>query len=86
MTFAFPIIVVDAPLFECSRQDDGEITIERVEISEFLFSAHIPDRLDACIRVVSREKLVEFAREMKKLADVLRREFKKEEDDAFKRL
>ncbi|WP_144030063.1 hypothetical protein [Burkholderia sp. AU16741] len=86
LTFAFPIIVVDAPLFECSRQDDGEITIERVEISEFLFSAHIPDRLDACIRVVSREKLVEFAREMKKLADVLRREFKKEEDDAFKRL
>ncbi|WP_155648680.1 hypothetical protein [Burkholderia pseudomultivorans] len=86
LTFAFPVIVVDAPLFECSRREDGEITINRVEESEFLFSAHIPERVDARISVVTREKLADFAAKMKALAHALRNEFKKEEDEALKRL
>jgi hypothetical protein len=78
-TFTFPVIVVDAPLFECSRKDDGEIELTRVKVSEFLFSAHVPERVSTCVKVVHREHLPTFASEMKQLADAIRLEFKKEE-------
>jgi hypothetical protein len=85
LTFAFPVIVVDAPLFECTRKDDGKIELSRVQASEFLFSAHVPEPVSTCVKVVHREHLPKFASEMKQLANAIRQEFKKEEETAIRR-
>ena len=84
LSFAFPVIVVDSPLFECSLAHNGNVTIKKVIQSEFLFSAHIPDQIGSCIRVITKESLSTFAKEAKTLADTLRAELKGEEDAAFK--
>lgn len=79
LAFAFPIIVVDSPLFECERNLEGELVLTEVQKSEFLFSAHIPHQVGCCIRVVKREYLTEVARESKELADALRNNLAREE-------
>ena len=42
MAFAFPVIIIDSPLFECSRTDSGDIKIKEVDESSFLFSSYLP--------------------------------------------
>jgi len=37
LAFAFPVIVVNTPLFECVRKPDGQLELTSVESSEFLF-------------------------------------------------
>lgn len=83
LAFAFPIIVIDSPLYECSRKHDGELKLVEVSNSEFLFSAHIPDSIGCCIKVVTREYLPEFAKWAKVLADSIRKQLKDEEVNAF---
>ncbi|SDZ15582.1 hypothetical protein [Pseudomonas sp. NFIX28] len=79
LAFAFPIIVVDSPIFECERNLEGELVLTEVQKSEFLFSAHIPSQVGCCIRVVRREYLSEVARESKELADALRNNLARDE-------
>lgn len=84
LAFAFPVIVVDSPLFECSIEGDGELHLQEVKESEFLFSAHIPDEVGCCIKVIKNERLADFATQAKHLVDAIRRSLKDEEDAAFK--
>lgn len=79
LAFAFPIIVVDSPIFECERNQDGELVLTEVQKSDFLFSAHIPSQVGCCIRVVRREYLADVARESKELADALRNNLARDE-------
>ncbi|PRA13552.1 MULTISPECIES: hypothetical protein [Pseudomonas] len=81
LAFAFPIIVVDSPLFECERNPEGELVLKEVQKSEFLFSAHIPNHVGCCIKVVRREYLNEAARESKELADALRNNLASDESE-----
>lgn len=83
LAFAFPVIVVDSPLFECSRSPDGQLQLVEVDQSDFLFSAHMPEHIGCSIKVVTRLKLQDFAHSAKKLADALRKELKDEEENAF---
>ena len=83
LAFAFPVIVVDSPLFECTRSDDGELQLVEVAQSEFLFSAHIPQHIGCCIKVITREQLPEYARWAKQLANAIREELKDEIQNAF---
>lgn len=83
LAFAFPIIVVDSPVFECSRKQNGELALVEVSHSEFLFSAHIPDQIGCCVRVISKEYLPTFAKWAKGLATSIREELKDEEARAF---
>lgn len=83
LAFAFPVIIIDSPLFECSRKHDGELELVEVSNSEFLFSAHIPDSIGCCIKVVTRDFLPEFAKWAKVLANTIREELKDEEAKAF---
>lgn len=69
---AFPVIVIDAPLFECSLQDDGELLITEVQESEFLFTAHLPTTVGCCIRVVTKPNLLAFGQRAKEIADAIR--------------
>jgi len=78
LAFAFPVIVVDSPLFECSRNEGGDLKLVEVLQSEFLFSAHIPQHIGCCVKVITRQHLPEYARWAKKLADTIREEFKDE--------
>jgi len=76
--------VVDSPLFECSLEKDGEIDLQEVEQSEFLFSAHIPDEVGCCVKVIRKDRLSKFATEAKQLANTIRQSLKDKEDAVFK--
>jgi|TARA_B110000971_G_scaffold157380_1_gene160719 hypothetical protein len=84
LAFAFPVIVVDSPLFECSLKNNGYLEIKEVEESEFLFSTHIPDHVGTCIRVIKKGQLKDFAQKAKTIADAIRSELKSDVDEAFK--
>lgn len=83
LAFAFPVIVVDSPLFECSRKQDSELEVTRVLHSEFFFSAHIPEHIGCCVKVITKEYLPNFARWAKQLACAIRQELKDEEEKGF---
>ncbi len=83
LAFAFPVIVVDSPLFECSRNSDGTLKLAEVPISEFLFSAHIPENIGCSVKVVTRAHLPIFAKWARELTSAIRDEFQDEEDSAF---
>lgn len=69
---AFPVIVVDAPLFECSLLEDGHLDLAEVSQSEFLFTAHLPTAVGCCIRVVTKPHLEAFCEYAKSIAQALR--------------
>ena len=60
LNFALPVLVVDSPIYECSVSDSGKLKFRQVKISEFLFTAYIPERTRSVIRVVSKEALPLF--------------------------
>lgn len=83
LAFAFPVIVVDSSLFECSLGTNGELALKEVQFSEFLFSAYIPTSVGCCVKVVTRQYLTAFAAEAKQLADAIRTEFRDLEPKYF---
>lgn len=85
-SFYFPVVVVDTPLFECRLQENGELTLKRVQRSEFLFTAHVPEPVGCCVRVVAKDALAAWATEAKSLADTLREDFKPFEERFLGRL
>lgn len=81
LAFAFPVIVVDSPLFECSLDQNRELALEEVSNSEFLFSTHIPNYVGCCIKVITREHLTAFARFAKEQSNAIRSELKDVENN-----
>ncbi|WP_146779529.1 hypothetical protein [Vreelandella sulfidaeris] len=79
--FALPVIVVDTPIFECTLNSNGDIELAEVDQSDFLFSAHMPDEVACCIKVIRKDKLQEFTQTAKKTADSLR-QFMEESEQA----
>ena len=75
----FPVIVVDTPIYECTLQANGELVLEEVSHSEFLFSAHIPERIGCWVRVVGKSDLPRYAAWARELANTLRVDLKNEE-------
>jgi hypothetical protein len=74
LAFAMPVLVVDSPIFECSLDQVGEILLKQVQVSELLFTAMIPQRTQACIRVVSRSVLPQFAAHCYRVAEAIKLE------------
>lgn len=72
LCFAFPMIVVDAPIFECHLDDEGNLQFRQVAATEFLFTAYVPERTVAMIRIVSDEALPKFAEMFIRLADTIK--------------
>jgi hypothetical protein len=86
LAFAFPVIVVDAPLLECSLTENGkDLCFVEVEESDFLFSIHIPEQVACCVRVIRRGNLAHYAAWAKRLADDITSELQDEEDKIMKR-
>lgn len=68
----FPVIVIDAPLLECSLAADGKIEIHEVDSGEWLFTAMVPEYFGTCIRVVTLQHLASFASEARASVAALR--------------
>ena len=80
LAFAFPVIVVKAPLFECSLSSKGEIELVEVQSSEFLFSAHIPHKVGCSIAVVRHDAVPAFVASSKLMTAALRSDLELEEE------
>lgn len=76
LVFAFPVIVVDSPLFECRLQTDGKLDLKEVVDSEFLFTVHIPQAFGCSIRVLTKAHLPDFAKRAHELAKAIREDVK----------
>ncbi|QJD91827.1 hypothetical protein HH213_18055 [Duganella dendranthematis] len=73
--FAFPLIVIDAPLFECSLNDHGELVLEEVSESRFLYAAYVPEYAGCCITIVTKRNLPAAALRYRAVANALRETF-----------
>src|ERR1039457_1604943 len=76
LEFAFPVIVVEGPLIRCWLAEDGDLQFEETNAGEFLFASDF----GACIRVITADHLLVFAREAKDVAEKLRSELKSDEE------
>jgi hypothetical protein len=83
---AFPVIVVDTPLIECSLQADGQLKLDEVDKGEFLFFAYLPKFFGSCIRVITEKYLPVFTQEAKNAAERIRVALKPKEEDFIKSL
>ncbi len=72
LAFAFPVLVVESPIFECELSANGQLSLQEVNSSNILFSAYLPEPVSSCIRVVHSDGLEEAARELKATVDDLR--------------
>ena len=70
--FAVPVIVVNAPIFECHLDQKGELQFREVHWSEFMFTAYLPERTNAVVRVVSAKALPAFSSVLWRLADAIK--------------
>jgi len=77
---AFPVIVVDTPLIECTLESNGHLRLEDISQGEFLFDTRLPHYSGCCIRVVTQAHISAFAREAKSAADELRAALKPDEE------
>lgn len=68
--FAFPVIVLDGPMFECFLNND-EMVVQEVSDSYLFYANNHCEDPSACIRIVSSENLEQFAREADTLAESL---------------
>lgn len=80
LTFVFPVIVVDAPIFECVLNDDGRLHVTKVQESSYLFSTYLPEYVGSRITIIQKGLLPQFATRAKELANAMRGEFKVDED------
>lgn len=71
-TFAIPVIVVDAPIIQCSTDDAGALNFRETQYSEAHFTGYIPERAVASIRIVHRDSLAVFARACDDLAKLIK--------------
>lgn len=85
LNFAFPIVVVDTPIFECFKNDEGKLSIKQVKQSEFLFSSYVPNSIGCCIRIVHIDELEEVAKYFRMLCDDFRKFFYDLERQCFKK-
>lgn len=81
--FAFPIIVVNSPILQCTLAEDGQIEVVEVEEGEWLFLAKLPEYFGTCIRIMSLERLPVFVREAKAFALQIREDLKAEQDQVI---
>jgi hypothetical protein len=61
--FAFPVVVIDSPLFLCRLNSSFKPELQQVFSGEVLFTS--PDRQEdtTCIRIITLQRLAQFVRE-----------------------
>jgi len=61
---AFPAIVVDAPLFECSLDDEGKPRLVEIALGWLFCDVCMPGYIPTCIRIVGRRGLAAYMSEV----------------------
>lgn len=69
--FAFPVVVVDAPLVECFLDDDGEMQVEEIPDGVLFFDGQLPNCHGCCLRIISRRALHNYCDELVGLKDAV---------------
>ena len=69
--FAFPVVVVDAPLVECFLDDDGEMQVEEIPDGVLFFDGQLPNSHGCCLRIISRGALHNYCDELVGLKDAV---------------
>lgn len=77
---AFPVIVIDTPLFECTLQTDGQLQLDEVTHGKFLFVARLPNYFGSCIRIINEGYIQTFSHEARNVAEQFRAILKPEEE------
>jgi len=85
LNFAFPIIVVDTPIFECSKNEEGKLVVTELKKSEFLFSSYVPNSVGCCIKIVHIDELEEVAKYFRTLCNDFRVFFDEFVKNSFKK-
>ena len=76
--FAFPIIVVNSPILQCTLDENVEIEVKEVTEGEWLFFAN--ENFGNCIRVISIDRLPLFIEEALKLSNQICEDLKPEQE------
>lgn len=84
LVFAFPTLVVNAPIYECSEDVNGEPLFTEVLASSFSFSAHLKGYSRAIIRIISSEALPIHAEKCRALSDQYRALFSGQTKSIFR--
>ena len=77
-------MVVDATLYECTLDGDGNPILVEVEESEFLFEAFLPQHEGCYIKIIRNTRLDSLAEQAKSKAGEIRKEFDPEIQKFFK--
>jgi hypothetical protein len=85
LCIVFPVLAVDAPIFECELIAGNELSLNEVDSTRILFSAYLPDPISSCIRVVRTKHLPDVAAELKSSADELRQTLGFRQDELVKK-
>lgn len=83
LSFAFPVIVIDSPLFRCTLADDDSLTLEMISQGEFMFD--VPGLQFGTIRIVTKDALPSFVREAADTIKVIRDLLKPEEQRLYEK-
>ena len=86
IAFAFPILVVDAPIFECTLNEKHEIVLDEVDESFFIFSPPLSGQPSCVIRIINKSLLRSFAKYADDLATEIHSELENELDAWVKSL
>jgi hypothetical protein len=71
LVFAFPAIVIGAPLLECYLDDDAELRVSQIEQGWLFFDTRIAGFHGTCIRVVSQNALDQYAADVRDMDQTL---------------
>ncbi|MBX7228759.1 MAG: hypothetical protein K1X48_04015 [Burkholderiaceae bacterium] len=72
LAFAFPVLVVDSPIFECELTENDQLSLKEVSSTSVLFSSYLPEPVSSCIRIVRSTSIERTATELKATVDDLR--------------
>lgn len=82
--FAFPVIVVDTPIVECTLGDDGSLESCEIPQGELLLSTKFSSSFFSCLRIVNVEHIKDFVYEAKRVSDAIISEYAAPEQDLLK--
>jgi predicted RecB family endonuclease len=71
ISFAFPVVVVDSPLFEAAYVDVSGLQLEQVARSAFLFDPGLSDHAPVLVHIVARDHVSNFATWAKQVASAI---------------
>ena len=82
--FAFPVVVVDAPIVELTLGEDGSLESCEIPQGELLLSTKFSSSLFSRLRIVNVEHIKDFVYEAKWVSDAIISEYAAPEQDLLK--